>query len=158
MYLTRCGQTEASKTDAVTYSRITDMAAIYKILAAIRMHRPSPSAHYSSVDEILKTHIPGNWRLWLRLTEANAIVDDSRHFGFGTALNNLENFRMPMGKKTQDWLDRADRVVSIHCQWPSGDPFVCRRDKLMTAISIARSAFQSVVYSKSKLQKSVPIS
>jgi len=134
MYLTRCGQTEASKIDAVTYSRITDMAAMYKVLAAIRMHRPSPSAHYSSVDEILKTHNSEKWRLWRRLTEVNEIVDDPRHFDFGNALGNLEVFRMPTGKKTQDWLNRADGAVSIHCPLPSRERFVCRRDKLMTTI------------------------
>jgi len=118
MYLTSCGQAEASKIDAVTYSRITDMAAMYNVLAAIRMHRPSPSAHYSSVNEILKTYNSERWRLWRRYTEINTMVDDSRHFNFGNALGDLEIFRMPTGKKTQDWLDRADRAVSIHSSLP----------------------------------------
>lgn len=126
MHLARCGKAEASSIDAVTYSRITDMAAMYSVLAAIRMHRPTPTFHYDFDDEISKTHNSEKWRLSRHYTEINKIIDDPRHFSFGTALGNLEIFRMPTGKKTQDWLHRADRAVSLQ------SPVAVRREDCLS--------------------------
>ncbi len=89
------------------------MAAMYKVLAAIRMHRPSSSAHYSSADKILKTHNSEKWRLWRRLTEVNDIVDDSRHFDFGNALGNLEVFRINCRLEVPRSDDRNNNIQEL---------------------------------------------
>lgn len=55
LYLANCGKVEAAKLNSITYSRITDMAAMYRILAAVQLHKPAQSLRYSSSTEVLKT-------------------------------------------------------------------------------------------------------
>ena len=112
-YLATCSKMEAAKIDAITYSRITDMAVIYRIMAALQMHRPTPSVHYSSVEQVRKTHDYRWWRVRRHCNEMSKMLEDPRRFRFGSALSNLDKFRMPTGEKTQEWLDRADGAVSI---------------------------------------------
>lgn len=113
IYLSECGKTEAGKIDFITYNRITDMAAMYRILAALRMHRPSMSLRYTYVEEVMKTRDSATWRLWRHKEKILEIMEDPQKFRFGTAFHNMERYRMPSGKKTEQWLDRADSAVSI---------------------------------------------
>lgn len=90
------------------------MAAAYRILAALRMHRPSISLRYTSVTEVMKTRDSPTWRLWRHKIKIAGILDNPRKFRFGTAFHNLDRYRMPSGKKNEQWLDRANSAVSIH--------------------------------------------
>lgn len=114
LYLATCSKTEAAKIDAITYSRITDMAAMYRILVALRMHRPTPSLHYSSITECIKWRDAPKWRLWPVEKDILRIMEDPRQFRSWKALSKLENFRMPTGKRDEDWIKRADSAVSFH--------------------------------------------
>jgi hypothetical protein len=90
------------------------MAAAYRILAALRMHRPSISLRYTSVTEVMKTRDSPTWRLWRHKIKIAGILDNPRKFRFGTAFHNLDRYRMPSGKMNEQWLDRANSPVSIH--------------------------------------------
>ncbi|KAL8831338.1 MAG: hypothetical protein Q9191_000925 [Dirinaria sp. TL-2023a] len=79
-------------------------------MAAIQMHRPTPSVSIDSLDQIPATHDFRGWRLRRVGAEKSIITNDPRQFRFGNALSNLEKFRMPTGKRTQEWLDQADRA------------------------------------------------
>lgn len=114
LYLRKCRKAEAGKIDYITYNRVTDLAAAYRILAALRMHRPFISVRYISETEIIKTRDTLTWRLWRHDDEIAEVLDDLRKFRFGTAFHNLDRYRMPRGKKDQQWLERANSAVSLH--------------------------------------------
>ncbi|KAL8836359.1 MAG: hypothetical protein Q9170_002932 [Blastenia crenularia] len=110
LYLANCSRTEAAKIDAITYSHLTDMAAMYRVLATLRMHRPAHSLEYTQIEFIKKTRDSQAWRLLSHNQEWQKIVQDPRQFRFGSALENLNKYRMPTGKKTQQWLESADHA------------------------------------------------
>jgi len=114
LYLCECGKAEAGKIDFITYNKITDMAATYRILAALRMHRPSVSLRYSSLTEVMKTRDSTTSRLWRHKEKMLEILENPRKFRFGTAFHILDKYRMPSGKKNEQWLDRANSAVSFH--------------------------------------------
>lgn len=103
---------EAAKIDAFTYSRITDVAAMYRILAAVHLHRPAPVMHFPTMEE-MKTHKSAYWRLADRYDGIRAASQDPRRFRMGDTLKHLDCCLMPTGKKTQRWLHQADNAVSI---------------------------------------------
>ena len=108
LYLGECQKKDAEKINAISYSLITDMAAMYRIWSALRMHRPSQSFPYTKIEEILKKRHSKTWRLWRVQTKLMEWDKDPQKPPLGNALDNFNKFKMPMGKKTQEWLDRAD--------------------------------------------------
>lgn len=112
-YLAHCGKTEAAKIDPITYVAITDLAAVYRVYRALRMHRPTPCSRYETEDEARKTYKESYiWTMLDNLKEISKASHDPRRRQYGNEFENLNQFRMPTGKKTHEWLDRADNAVS----------------------------------------------
>lgn len=87
------------------------MAAIYKIINAIRLQRPTQAVYYCDVHCVMRTHDLESWRSWYGLLGVNRMINDPERFNFGTTLENLETFRMPTGKKDMAWLSRVESAV-----------------------------------------------
>lgn len=108
LHLAKCGTKEARKIDPIVYSKITDLAAMYRILTAVHMHRPTPSLLYTLSTEIPSKTGTGTWRAWPHLDKMKQVFEDPQSFRFWHKLDSLDNFKIPKGKKNEEWLDRAD--------------------------------------------------
>ena len=110
LYLAKCGTREAKKIDPMVYCKITDIAALYQILTAIRMHRPTLSFRYTSSTLVLS-------KIGRKLKE---VFENPRLFHFRRSFNNLDKFKFPSGKKNEQWLDRAHSARNALSQaWSS---------------------------------------
>ena len=108
LHLANCGKLEAAKLNSMTYSRITDMAAMYRIQAAVQMHRPAQSPLYTSSTEASKTRNSAFWRIASQDYKIIKLFDDPRQFRFQGALNDLDKYRMPKGVKNRQWQIACD--------------------------------------------------
>lgn len=86
---------------------------MYRILAALRMHRPSISVDNSYATDVMQHRDSRGWRLWPYNDMIVTKLEDPRHFRVGNLLGNLDEFRMPSGPRNLEWLERADSAVSI---------------------------------------------
>ena len=85
-YLASCDKAEAARIDAISYSRMTGWAAIYRILGAIQMRRRTPSVHYLPIDGILRLINPPGWQLRRSHTETTKMCNTPRHLRCGHRL------------------------------------------------------------------------
>ena len=112
MYLGSCSKSEAAKINDITYRRITDMAAMYRIYLAVIMHRPSFSVEYGKASSWKDCDTSRTWRLSFRSSDVLDMLSDEKSARLWRTLENLNQFRMPLGKKDNVWLEGADRAVS----------------------------------------------
>ncbi|KAL8945974.1 MAG: hypothetical protein Q9222_007569 [Ikaeria aurantiellina] len=118
LYLAQFSKTEASKIGSITYRYVTDTAAMDRILAALRTHRPAHSLEYTHSDSILNNRDSHAWRLWRVQDALLKQTQDPKQFHYGNALKDLSRYRMPTGKKTQQWLESADRArAALYDLW-----------------------------------------
>lgn len=112
MHLGSCNKSEAAKINDITYSRITDMAAMCRIYLAILMHRPPFSVEYGKAFSWKDCDTSRTWRLSNRSSDVLDMLVDEKRARLWRTLEDLNQFRMPTGKKDNVWLEGADRAVS----------------------------------------------
>ena len=112
LHLSSCDKDEAKKMEPISYSRITDLAAMYRIFVALCMHRPNFSWTYASAATIMHYKETWAWRYFTRTSEILAKMTDKSRAGIWRSFDDLNQFRMPTGKKDLEWLKRADGAVS----------------------------------------------
>ena len=105
-HLSKCSRSEATKIDQISYHRLSDLAALHKLLDIVRMHLPAVKPMVSTKEALGFRNTPA-WR-WHENEEIAAAMGDPRQAGVGTILDDLERFRMPTGKRDLNWLNRAD--------------------------------------------------
>lgn len=108
LYLAQCKKGEAMKIHPVTYNTVTDLAAMYRILAALRMHRPTPTLRYSSFAEVIETRDSQAWRLCRKGKGICKIMENPANFRYGNKLNDGNKYQMPKGRRNERWLERAE--------------------------------------------------
>lgn len=57
-YLFECSRVEAAKIDQISYNRLTDMAAMHKVLDVVRMHVPVADPMTFSAQAIISRNTP----------------------------------------------------------------------------------------------------
>lgn len=98
----------------MVYTKITETAALQRVLAALRMHRPMIPLEYGFIKEAMKLHdLPFRWRFQPSAIAFQALWSEPKNLRLGNMLNSLDKFRMPSGKKDLQWLERADNAVRI---------------------------------------------
>ena len=112
-YLSTCGKAEARKIDDIIYKAITDRAAVYYIFAELRMHRPPQNMLYAFKREALKDRDSYMWSATKHPEVFERLESNPEHYRLGRALMNLDTFRMPTGKRSREWIDRADKAVGF---------------------------------------------
>ena len=112
VHLASCDKDEAKKMEPISYSRITEMAAMYRIYLALFMHQPSFSRTYACVAAVKDYKETREWRLFHRSEEILTELLAERRAGIWRSFEDLNQFRMPTGKKDAEWLKRADGAVS----------------------------------------------
>ena len=112
LHLASCDKDEAKKMEPISYNRITDMAAMYRIYLALFMHRPSFSRTYALVAAVKDYKDTRAWRTYHRSSKILAELVEERRAGIWRSFDDLNQFRMPTGKKDVEWLKRADGAVS----------------------------------------------
>ena len=112
LFMADCDKREAKKINSITYSRITDMAAMYRIFCALPMHRPQFSFSYATNAATIPHMHTFAWKIFLRSGELLAGVADKSREPAWYALDDLSQFKMPNGRKDIAWLNRADVAVS----------------------------------------------
>ena len=108
LYLAKCGTKEARKIDPIVDSKTADIAAMYRILTAVRMHRPKPPLLYTLSTEIPSKTGKGTLRIWPYRDKLKELFENPRSFHFRQTLDSLDKFKIPKGEKNEQWLDRAD--------------------------------------------------
>ncbi|KAI4196094.1 MAG: hypothetical protein LQ350_006791 [Teloschistes chrysophthalmus] len=104
-------KSEAGKIDFMVYTKITETAALQRVLAALRMHRPMIPLEYGFIKEAMKLHdLPFRWRFQPSAIAFQALWSEPKNLRLGNMLNSLDKFRMPSGKKDLQWLERADNA------------------------------------------------
>ena len=88
------------------------MAAMYRIYLAIMMHRPPFSVKYGKAFSWKDCDTSRRWRILNRSTDVLDMLVDEKRARLWRTLEDLNQFRMPTGKKDYVWLEGADRAVS----------------------------------------------
>ncbi|KAL8692228.1 MAG: hypothetical protein Q9218_002704 [Villophora microphyllina] len=89
-YLADCKKSEARKIDHIMYARITDMAALYRIITVLRLHKPWMTDDFLNVQDIMKYRETGMWKMQDQLLELTAIMKDPKKFRHGNPFDNLD--------------------------------------------------------------------
>ncbi|MCJ1238935.1 hypothetical protein MMC14_006927 [Varicellaria rhodocarpa] len=105
-HLSKCSRSEAAKIDQISYHRLSDLAALHKLLDVVRMHLPAVEP-MASTEHALRFRNTPAWRLHDNKQIA-AAMGDSRQAGVGTILDNLERFRIHTGRRDLSWLNHTD--------------------------------------------------
>ncbi|KAF6227588.1 hypothetical protein HO173_012117 [Letharia columbiana] len=98
-FLDSCPRREAERIDQELQRCISELAAITRMMKLLDLHRPS--FRLPSPDILQETR--GAWQVLNKL-----VIMLSAEMGLGSFINPLNQFRMPTGRKDENWLARRD--------------------------------------------------
>ena len=104
-FLETCPRQEIERIDQEMYKCISDMAAVERMLSILELHRPN----FAYLAESPFSQPSQTWRVHRRL-----LVKPSKltcaDMGLGSALELSARFRMPAGKRDEQWLSQRDQA------------------------------------------------
>ena len=104
-FLETCPRQETERIDQEMYKCISDMAAVERMLSILELHRPNFA--YPAENPFFQ---PGHtWRVHSRLLLKPSKLTCAE-MGLGSALELAAKFRMPTGKRDEQWLSQRDQA------------------------------------------------
>ena len=106
-HLAKCTRAEAGRLGQITYDWISNLATMHHILQTVRAYAPAFNHDVSIEDAIAYKDTPA-WRFWGNGRRIHESILESTFGSHSGLIDNIAKFRMPTGKKSRDWLQRAD--------------------------------------------------
>ena len=104
-FLEICPRQETERIDQEMYKCISDMAAVERMLSILELHRPNFA--YLATNPF--SQLNHTWRVHYRLLKKpNKLT--CADMGLGSALELSARFRMPTGKRDEQWLTQRDQA------------------------------------------------
>ena len=101
-YLETCPRQEVGRIDQEMYKCISDMAAVERMLSILGLHRPN----FAYLAQTPFSQPIQTWRVQLLEPSKLTCAD----MGLGSALELSARFRMPTGKRDEQWLSQRDQA------------------------------------------------
>ncbi len=104
-YLETCPRREIERIDQEMYKCISDMAAVERMLSILELHRPNFEFHaqkpFRQPRQAWQVH------LWLLIKPSDVTC---AQMDLGSILESSAKFRMPVGRRDEQWLAQRDRA------------------------------------------------
>ena len=104
-FLETCPRQEIERIDQQMYKCISEMAAIERMLSILELHRPN----FAYLAQNAFSQLSEAWRvrLWLSVKPSKLTCAE---MDLGSALESSARFRMPMGRRDEEWLSQRDQA------------------------------------------------
>lgn len=104
-FLESCPQQERERIDPKMYKCISDMAAVERMLSILELHRPNFA--YLAQSPFLQPRQAWQVHFWLVVRPSDL---SCTRLDLGSVLESSASFRMPMGRRDEQWLAQRDRA------------------------------------------------
>ena len=102
-FLETCPRQETERIDQEMYKCVSDMAAVERMLSILELHRPN----FAYIAKNPFSQPSQTWRVHSRLVLEPCKLTCA-DMGLGSALDMSARFRMPTGKRDEQWLSQRD--------------------------------------------------
>lgn len=107
-HLANSSSTERARLDQALYDKLSDLAALYELLTAVRLHRPLSTNR--DIDDVKRTEQRKGWR-YLDAGTGDAMTSTDR-LPLGKLLQQFDDTSVPNGKQDCTWLEQSERSRS----------------------------------------------
>lgn len=104
-YLETCPRREVERIDQEMYKCISDMAAVERMLSVLELHRPN----FGYLDQPPFRQPKQAWQVHFRLLIKPSNMTCAQ-MDLGSILDSSAKFRMPTGRRDEQWLAQRDRA------------------------------------------------
>ena len=104
-HLANSSSAERARLDQALYDKLSDLAALYELLTAVRLHRPLSTNR--DIDDVKRTELRKGWR-YLDAGAGDAMTSADR-LPLGKLLQHFDSLSVPSGKQDRAWLEQSER-------------------------------------------------
>ena len=107
-HLVNSPSAERARLDQALYDKLSDLAALYELLTAVRLHRPLSTNR--DLDDVKRTEQRKGWK-YLGAGAKESMTSADRLLR-GTLLQQFDDLPVPSGKQGRAWLEQSERSRS----------------------------------------------
>lgn len=107
-HLANSSSAEKARLDQALYDKLSDLAALYELLTAVRLHRPLSTNR--DVDDVKRTEQRKGWR-YLDAGAGDSMTSADR-LPLGRLLQHFDSLSVPSGKQDRVWIGQSERSRS----------------------------------------------